>query len=89
MDENSIPAFTRGTRLRQDDARGQWVLLAPERAFVPDEIAVEILRLVDGATRLGTIIDRLAGRFEASRDIVSQDVLELVNGLAAKGLLRG
>jgi pyrroloquinoline quinone biosynthesis protein D len=89
MDENSIPAFTRGTRLRHDDARKQWVLLAPERAFVPDEIAVEILRLVDGATRLGTIIDGLAGRFEASRDIVSQDVLELVNGLAAKGLLRG
>jgi pyrroloquinoline quinone biosynthesis protein D len=88
MDEDSVPVFTRGTRLRHDAARSQWVLLAPERAFVPDEIAIEILRLVDGATRLGAIIDVLAARFEAPREVVSGDVLDLANGLAAKGLLR-
>lgn len=88
MDEDSVPAFTRGTRFRHDDAREQWVLLAPERVFVPDEIAVEILRLIDGMVRLGAIIDLLAARFEAPRDVVSRDVLTLANELAAKGLLR-
>ena len=88
MQQNSIPAFTRGTRFRHDDARAQWVLLAPERAFLPDEIAVEILRLVDGASSLGAIVDILAARFEAPRDRVCADVLALANMLESRGLLR-
>nr|WP_321984714.1 pyrroloquinoline quinone biosynthesis peptide chaperone PqqD [uncultured Lichenicoccus sp.] len=89
MEETSIPSFPRGVRLRHDDARGQWVVLAPERAFVPDEIAVEILKLVNGETALGGIIDRLAERYAAPRKEIATDVVAMVNELAAKGVLRG
>ncbi|WP_428377792.1 pyrroloquinoline quinone biosynthesis peptide chaperone PqqD [Lichenicoccus sp.] len=89
MDETSIPSFPRGVRLRHDETRGQWVLLAPERAFVPDEIGVEILRLVNGETRLGRIIDALAERYAAPREEIAADVLAMVHELAAKRVLRG
>ena len=49
MDAASVPRFKRGVRLREDAARGRWVVLAPERAFVPDGTALEVLKLVDGA----------------------------------------
>jgi pyrroloquinoline quinone biosynthesis protein D len=88
LDEDSIPAFTRGTRLRHDEVRGQWVLLAPEKAFLPDEIALEILRLVDGSVSLAAIIDTLAARFEAPRAQVAADVLALARDLADRRLLQ-
>src|SRR3546814_7602379 len=47
--EDSVPRLPRHVKLRFDGTRGQWLMLAPERVFVPDEIAVEILRLCDGA----------------------------------------
>jgi pyrroloquinoline quinone biosynthesis protein D len=45
----SVPSFRRGVKFRFDAVREAWVLLAPEKLFMPDEIAVEILKLVDGA----------------------------------------
>lgn len=88
MTEASVPAFVRGTRLKHDKARGQWVVLAPERAFLPDPIAVQVLRLVDGRLTLGGIIDALAARFEAPRAVIATDVLELVNDLAQRRVLQ-
>ena len=49
MTPEDTPRLARGMKLREDKARGQWVVLGPERMFVPDPIALEILRLVDGA----------------------------------------
>ena len=46
-----VPAFRRGVKFRFDAVRDAWVLLAPEKLFMPDEIAVEILKLIDGAQR--------------------------------------
>ncbi len=89
MDEASVPSFPRGVRLRHDETRGQWVVLAPERAFVPDEIAVEVLRLVNGETTLGRIIDTLAERYAAPREEIAADVRAMVAELADKGVLRG
>ncbi len=89
MDESSVPSFPRGVRLRHDEARNQWVVLAPERAFVPDEIALEILRLVDGEATLAGIIDTLAARYAAPREEIAADVLGMVDDLAGKGALRG
>ena len=45
-------------------------MLAPERLLLPDEQAVEILKLVDGARNLGAIIDELAARFDAPRALM-------------------
>ena len=66
-DEAAIPALAVGVKFRFDTVRQAWVVLAPERLFLPDEQAVAILTLVDGARTLGAIIDDLAARFDAHR----------------------
>jgi pyrroloquinoline quinone biosynthesis protein D len=74
-------------KLREDKARGQWVVLGPERMFVPDEIALEILRLLDGARSVDALADDLAARFAAPRDEILADVLAMLDDLAAKGVV--
>src|SRR5947207_2458470 len=48
---------------RFDDTRQRWIMMAPERLMLPDEQAVEILKLVDGQASVGAITDALAGRY--------------------------
>ncbi len=74
-------------RLRFDEKRNEWVLLAPERVLKLDGIAAEIVKLVDGARTIGAIVDDLSGRFEAGRDQISQDVSAFLGQLAAKRML--
>ena len=42
------PRLPRGVRLTNSEAQGGWVLLAPERIFKADAIAVEILKRCTG-----------------------------------------
>jgi pyrroloquinoline quinone biosynthesis protein D len=73
---------------RFDDQRQRWVILAPERLLLPDEQAVEILKLVDGKAGVGAIVDVLAGRYTAaSRELIAQDVTAMLQDLADKGCL--
>ena len=88
MSEAAIPAFAAGVKFRFDQVRDAWIVLAPERLFLPDEQAVEILKLVDGARGLGAIIDELATRFDAPRDVIAVDVAAMMRDLADKGVLR-
>jgi pyrroloquinoline quinone biosynthesis protein D len=85
--DGSVPALGRGVKFRFDEVRQSWVLLAPERLFVPDEQAVEILKLVDGVRSLGAIVDDLAERFKAPRDLVARDVATMLGDLADKGAI--
>ena len=87
-DARVIPAFARGVRLRFDEARAVWVVLAPERLFLPDEVALEVLKLVDGARTLGDIADELSTRFAAPRQEILDDVAEMLADFAAKGALQ-
>ncbi|WP_198372991.1 pyrroloquinoline quinone biosynthesis peptide chaperone PqqD [Roseomonas rosulenta] len=87
MDAATVPRLNRGVKLREDAVRGRWIVLAPERMFVPDEIALEVLRLVDGARSVGAIADELAARFAAPRDEILADVSEMLADLAAKGVV--
>jgi len=84
---DQVPRFGRGMRLREDTARGQWVVMGPERMFVPDETALEVLRLVDGARSLDAIVDDLAARFAAPRAEIAADVAALLEDLAARGVV--
>jgi pyrroloquinoline quinone biosynthesis protein D len=86
-DEAAIPRFRRGVRFRFDEVRGQWVLLAPEKLFQPDEIMAEILKLVDGERSIGGIVDDLAARFDAPRDLIGADVRRTLDDLATRGAL--
>ena len=73
---------------RFDETRQRWIMMAPERLMLPDEQAVEILKLVDGARSLDAIVDELAARFEAPRDLIAKDVAAMLADLAAKGAIR-
>ena len=48
VSEASRPKLPRHARLKFDETRQVWVILAPERVLAPDEIAVEVLQLCDG-----------------------------------------
>lgn len=89
LSEASVPHFPRGVRLRFDEARQAHVLLAPERVIVPDEIAVEVLKLCDGQASVAQIVDALAARFDAPVALILPDVLGLLSDLASKGFVRG
>ncbi len=88
IEESAIPRFPPGLRLREDKARGGWVLLAPERVFLPDEHALAVLRLVDGERSIGAMIDRLAALYEAGRAVIAADVMELLQDLLDKGSIQ-
>jgi pyrroloquinoline quinone biosynthesis protein D len=60
--EASKPVLPRHAKLRFDDARQRWVILAPERVLAPDETAVEILQLCDGERTVAQIDDVLAAK---------------------------
>jgi pyrroloquinoline quinone biosynthesis protein D len=83
--EAAVPNLRRGVKFRFDPVRDAWVLLAPERLFVPDATAVEVLKLVDGARSIGAIVDDLCARFDAPRATVAADVAALLVDLAEKG----
>jgi pyrroloquinoline quinone biosynthesis protein D len=82
------PRFAPGVRLHHDKARARWVVMAPERMFIPDETALEVLHLVDGARDLDAIIDALVAKFAAPRDVIAVDVHAMVEDLTNRGALQ-
>ena len=86
-DENVL-SFTRGHRLQHDRVRDIWLIQAPEKAFIAEETAPHILRLIDGKTSVGTIIKRLAEQFSAPPEVIGTDVHALLSDLTEKGVLR-
>ncbi len=81
------PRLPRGVRLTHSEAQGGWVLLAPERVFKADAIAVEIVKRCTGEATFGEIVDDLAKTFNAPRERIQTDVTTLLRGLADKRLL--
>ena len=57
--------------------------------MTPYEQAVEILRLIDGKRDIDTIIDELAGRYDAPRDVIAGDVVAMLQDLVDKKVLVG
>ena len=87
VSDDAVPALPRGVKLRFDPARDAWVLLAPERVLMPDDIAVEILKRCDGKATVAAIVDELAEAFGAERAEVAADVHTFLQDLADKGML--
>ena len=82
------PRLPRGVRLVHNEAQGGWVLLAPERVFKADAVAVEILKRCTGEATIAAIVDDLALAFTgAPRERIHADVVTLIGGLADKKLL--
>ena len=85
--EQSRPVLARHAKLKFDESRQVWVILVPERVLAPDEIAVEILQLCDGARNVDQIVDILAAKYTADRVMIGEDVIAMLRDLAEKGFL--
>src|SRR5579859_1022247 len=87
VSETSRPKLPRHARLKFDETRQVWVLLAPERVLAPDEIAVEVLHLCDGGRSVTEMVDQLAAKYAAPREAIATDVVAMLQDLADKGFL--
>jgi pyrroloquinoline quinone biosynthesis protein D len=87
VSEASRPLLPRHAKLKFDETRQVWVILAPERVLAPDEIAVEVLQLCDGVRSVAQMIDQLAEKYAAPREAIGTDVIAMLQDLADKGFL--
>ena len=83
----TIIKLPRGVRLHEDPVRKQMVLLAPERALALDEIAVAIVRALDGVRSLDAIADGFARDFGAPKDQVLGDIVTFAQEFANRRML--
>jgi pyrroloquinoline quinone biosynthesis protein D len=87
VSEASRPVLPRHAKLKFDETRKVWVILAPERILAPDETAVEVLQLCDGVRSVADMIDALAAKYAAPREAILTDVIAMLQDLADKGFL--
>lgn len=83
----AVPVLPRGVKLRHDEARGQWVLLGPERVLKLDDISAEILKRCDGEANVENIIGGLAEDFGADAETVGADVKSFLEDIHTRGFL--
>ena len=89
VDETMSLEVGRGIRLKHDGRRDAWTLMAPERVIVLDEIAHEVINeILTSDGRIAGVIDRLSERYAAPRDEIAADVIEMLQALVDKQLLR-
>jgi pyrroloquinoline quinone biosynthesis protein D len=79
------PRLVTGARLRYDEVREEHVLLIPEGVVRLNPTGAEVLELCDGERSLDDIVGALSARYEGAD--VRDDVLELVDAMAQRGLV--
>ena len=89
VDRKTKPHMPSYLKLRHDAGRDRWVLLAPERILTPDQTAVAVLQLCDGQRTVEDIAEKLAEEYSAPVDVITNDVVDLLQGLADKGYIKG
>ena len=87
MEPSAKPRLPRGVKLRHDDVRQRWTLLAPERIFEVDGTAAAVLQLCDGERDLAAIIAELANRYSAPPAVIEKDGVAMLSDLKAKRVL--
>jgi pyrroloquinoline quinone biosynthesis protein D len=84
---DSVPLLPRHIKMRHDAARDRWLILAPERVFTPDVIAVAVLQLCDGSRSVEVIAGELAQTYSAPKERILADVVAMLQDLADKGVV--
>jgi pyrroloquinoline quinone biosynthesis protein D len=87
MEHSAKPRLPRGVKLRYDDVRQRWTMLAPERIFEVDGTAAAVLQLCDGERDLAAIVAELAARYSAPPAVIEKDVVAMLGDLKAKRVL--
>jgi pyrroloquinoline quinone biosynthesis protein D len=83
----TIPRLKPHVRLQFNEARGQWIVQAPERVLMPDDIAISVLKRCDGRASIAVIAAELAREYDAPPETVESDVLEMLQDLMEKGIV--
>ena len=73
---DDMPEISRRFRLQFERAQSAWVLLYPEGMVRLSESAGEIMKRIDGATRVGMLIRELEAAFPGAA--LRQDVLDFL-----------
>ena len=84
---DSRPSLPRHVKMLHDTARNRWLILAPERVFTPDPIAVAVLQLCDGSRSVEAIAGELAMAYNAPSDRILSDIAPMLQELADKGVV--
>ena len=84
----SKPALPRHIKLRHDATRNGWTILAPERIFTPDAIAVAVLKLCDATRTVEDIVQELSHTYNAPRHRILADVTSMLQDLVDKGVVK-
>ncbi|KQT85963.1 pyrroloquinoline quinone biosynthesis protein PqqD [Aurantimonas sp. Leaf443] len=87
IDDATVPRFPHGVRFREDAVRGQFILVGPERIFNADEVAVEILKRVDGKRDFKALLGELTAVFTADEATIRPDVESFLGDLADKQMV--
>lgn len=82
-----VAFLPRGVRIHRDNVRSADVLLGPERVLMLDEIGLSILSRLDGVASVAEILEELAQRYDAPRDVIEPDVIEYLIDLRDKGFV--
>lgn len=85
--DSARPYLPRGVRLHHDRVRGNWVLLAPERALKLDPISHAIVSEIDGERSLSQIASTLSERYGAPLEQVGKDLRGFLAALLERRML--
>ena len=83
----SVPALARHVKMRHDNVRDRWLVLAPERVFTPDAVAVAVLQLCDGKRSVEAIAVALEQTYNAPKERILSDILPMLQELADRGVV--
>ena len=82
------PVIPRHIKFRHDPGRDRWIILAPERVYDPDDTSVEVLKHCDGERSVEDIAEKLAIDYQAPKDVILADIIEMLQDLADKGVVK-
>jgi pyrroloquinoline quinone biosynthesis protein D len=83
----SVPVLAAHVKMRHDSVRDRWLLLAPERVFTPDSVAVAVLEMCDGDRSVEAIASALEQTYNAPKERILSDILPMLQDLADKGVV--
>ena len=87
IENDLVLKFPKHVKFKFNEPRKEWVILAPEKLVKPDNIAVEILKLVNGKRTVMNIVKELSKIFNAPENVILEDVKTMLQQLADKGFL--
>jgi pyrroloquinoline quinone biosynthesis protein D len=88
IEADSKPVLPRHIKLRHDTVRDRWTILAPERVFSPDPVALAVLQLCDGRRTVDDIAQELTRTYGAPQGQILNDIVEMLQDLVDKGVVQ-